>query len=962
MSNPVRIRRAIAGVAGVAGIVAISGFTASADQPPPLRSVPVPEPSNLSQFVTNRDMAIALGKALFWDKQTGGDGQQACASCHFNAGTDGRTLNTVNPGANGAFNTVSGPMQTLSPTDFPFHRVADVFDRQSAVLSDSDDIVGGQGLSKTLFNDIVPGNKHDDGTPQTDATFGDARRVTGRNVPTVLNAIYNYRNFWDGRANFFFNGVNPFGPGDPSAFLLEKQMNGSLSHISISIDNASLASQAVGPPNNPVEMSFDGRNWKKLGKKMLSMPPLHEQLVHSQDSVLGPWSNAPGNGLHASVTYEWLVQQAFASRFWDSTTIVDADGNVVASPTGSTNEFTLMEFNFSLFWGLAIQLYEATLTTPNTPFDRFLEGDTTALTEQQIRGADTFFGAGHCDSCHSGAEFTQAATEQVIAGGLIHRGALAQGDGITDVGFMNIGVRPPGEDHGINVDNPPGRPLSFARLAQLGLISTPLLVGPNDVIAVDGAVKIPTLRNVELTGPYWHTGGFASLEQVVEFYSRGADFHEANLATLANNIDDIGKIKGHPERVLEVASFLRALTDDDVRWERGPFDHPSLCLPNGDELPAIGSLGRDVEGYGPVPSFLGQGGSNGQNLPPVCDAGPDHSCNAGQGVSLSGMGSHDPEGSSMSFTWNFGDGSPIATGPVVNHTFATQGTFIVTLLVSDGTFITSDTTQVVVNPVPPAQPNMLFSFAASTTLPGVGAVTNHDIVRYDPATQLYSMYFRGSDVGLALSRIDAFCRMPNGDLLLSFATTTTVPGLTGGPTGLRVANADIVRFHPTSLGAVTAGTFAFYFDGSDVGLTTSTENVDAIALDSAGNLVLSITGAGAGTGQSAITGSDLVRFTATSLGAVTAGSFSMYFDASDVGLTTSTEIVDAAFIATDGRLYLSTTGNFAVTGATGGKSGILRFAPTNLGANTTGTFDLFVRSTDIGIPSVANVSGFSILP
>ncbi|MBI1849258.1 MAG: hypothetical protein HYR85_02835 [Planctomycetes bacterium] len=204
--------------------------------------------------------------------------------------------------------------------------------------------------------------------------------------------------------------------------------------------------------------------------------------------------------------------------------------------------------------------------------------------------------------------------------------------------------------------------------------------------------------------------------------------------------------------------------------------------------------------------------------------------------------------------------------------------------------------------------------------------------------------------------------MPNGDLLLSFATTTTVPGLTGGPTGLRVANADIVRFHPTSLGAVTAGTFAFYFDGSDVGLTTSTENVDAIALDSAGNLVLSITGAGAGTGQSAITGSDLVRFTATSLGAVTAGSFSMYFDASDVGLTTSTEIVDAAFIATDGRLYLSTTGNFAVTGATGGKSGILRFAPTNLGANTTGTFDLFVRSTDIGIPSVANVSGFSILP
>ena len=38
-----------------------------------------------------------------------------------------------------------------------------------------------------------------------------------RNAPTVINAAYNYRNFWDGRANNVFNGVSPFGPRDPGA-------------------------------------------------------------------------------------------------------------------------------------------------------------------------------------------------------------------------------------------------------------------------------------------------------------------------------------------------------------------------------------------------------------------------------------------------------------------------------------------------------------------------------------------------------------------------------------------------------------------------------------------------------------------------------------------------------------------------------------------------------------------------
>ncbi|WP_041245539.1 hypothetical protein [Geotalea uraniireducens] len=70
-----------------------------------------------------------------------------------------------------------------------------------------------------------------------------------------------------------------------------------------------------------------------------------------------------------------------ANKLWNS---------VQVTPDG----FSQMEENFSLFWGLAIQLYEATLVADQTPFDRFLGGDGTALTLEQQDGFNLFFGAG----------------------------------------------------------------------------------------------------------------------------------------------------------------------------------------------------------------------------------------------------------------------------------------------------------------------------------------------------------------------------------------------------------------------------------------------------------------------------------------------------------------------------------------------------------------------------------------
>ena len=95
-----------------------------------------------------------------------------------------------------------------------------------------------------------------------------------------------------------------------------------------------------------------------------------------------------------------------------------------------------------------------------------------------------------------------------------------------------------------------------------------------------GAFKSPNLRNVELTGPYFHTGGSATLEQVLEFYGRNGDVPAGG-----NLGPGIGNVRLNQQERAQIVEFLKALTDDRVRFERAPFDHPSLCVPVGyDEI------------------------------------------------------------------------------------------------------------------------------------------------------------------------------------------------------------------------------------------------------------------------------------------------------------------------------------------------------------------------------------------
>lgn len=255
------------------------------------------------------------------------------------------------------------------------------------------------------------------------------------------------------------------------------------------------------------------------------------------------------------------------------------------------------------------------------------------------------------------------------------------------------------------------------------------------------------------------------------------------------------------------------------------------------------------------------------------------------------------------------------------------------------------------------------SFIAATAVPVVGTAENEDIVARNESSGTWSLIFDGSDVGLSGFVIDGMARLSDGSILLSFTVSGSVAGMTGGPGGsTTLDDSDIVRFVPTSLGATTAGSFVFYFDGSDVGLTTDNEDVDAITVTSTGQLVVSTLGTFSATGVSG-EDADLIVFTSTSLGSVTAGTWAMYFDGSDVGLSASgNEDVDAASTTPSGTLLLSTLGNFSVTGLSGADEDVIQFTPTSLGSTTAGSFSMYLDLSTLGISTGADVGSVEYKP
>jgi len=453
-------------------------------------------PSSENDYVRDRNVAAALGKSLFWDMQVGSDGVQSCGTCHFTgAGIDTRTRNQINPnhlGGDNIFQLMQPNERDLTAADFPLHKlknpdiagdpkcapaiVANVsavpaMDHPVAgdqVVCDADnierdvnDVVSSMGVVFNKFSDIAAIGQFQPARNGVSAVMPDVRtaggnevdpipgfqgfrRVEPRNTPTMQAAAFNFDNFWDGRARHDFNGGSVFGAADPQAHVFVSDPDadtGRLTPTRQIIKFASLASLATGPGLSEFEMSFLGRNWAKMGKKLLQadITPLANQLVAATDSVLGPYSNQNGGsatcrglvGVERSgswsgtsvpgkpglcISYRGLIRRAFFPALWrnmgshlvgcytdgdatlhtnqcDPGTVhvsILKDGAVVDSSTDpfdnyvltvadgpvlrtDTNQFTHMEGNFSLFWGLGVQLWVQLLVPDNTPFDQFLE-------------------------------------------------------------------------------------------------------------------------------------------------------------------------------------------------------------------------------------------------------------------------------------------------------------------------------------------------------------------------------------------------------------------------------------------------------------------------------------------------------------------------------------------------------------------------------------------------------------
>lgn len=232
---------------------------------------------------------------------------------------------------------------------------------------------------------------------------------------------------------------------------------------------------------------------------------------------------------------------------------------------------------------------------------------------------------------------------------------------------------------------------------------------------------------------------------------------------------------------------------------------------------------------------------------------------------------------------------------------------------------------------PPSDEEIYFSIQGNTRLNGL-TVRNEDIVVFDGSD--YSILFDGSDVGAAFYNIDAFDVINDTDILISFTTG-----------GRWFDDSDILLFRATSLGETTRGRFYMYFDASDVGLTRSSEDVDALTFLDDGSFLISTIGTSRVDGGTFLD-EDVFRFIPTRLGPRTAGTFEAYLDGSEPNFRLANnggEDVDG-FAASGNDLYLSTRHNFVVPGLQGDDDDIFTYSTIT---DTYGSIVLNVGRSDV---------------
>ena len=269
----------------------------------------------------------------------------------------------------------------------------------------------------------------DEGTDITTVSNPFAGQFVPRNSPTILNSALFPRQFWDGRVeSYALDGVGE----TPSTTVktLERTVN------DLNMDDP-LAAQALFPVVSLHEMA--GATLGGLAAQAIRTVLLER--------------------LRASPDYVDLFRETF--------------GNSRESPEEAVTLSRLVE---------ALAAFERRFIFTDAPWDHYLDGDLTALTPQQKRGALLFTGAldpaVNCTTCHSGNLFT-------------------------DFGFHNI-LAPqlgPGRGHGYTGREDWGR------------------AGVTFDARDRYAFRTPSLRNVTLTAPYFHDGAYARLEDAIRHHA-----------------------------------------------------------------------------------------------------------------------------------------------------------------------------------------------------------------------------------------------------------------------------------------------------------------------------------------------------------------------------------------------------------------------------------------------------------
>jgi cytochrome c peroxidase len=225
---------------------------------------------------------------------------------------------------------------------------------------------------------------------------------------------------------------------------------------------------------------------------------------------------------------------------------------------------------FSTNIGKALEAYSRKLVDKNAPFDRYMNGEETAMPAAAVRGAKLFVGRAGCNECHNGPAFSDFKFHNI--------GVPRPTGANVDYGFIAAGAFQSTYPYNANSeysDDPDYGTSLASTIMPITTADLPVVCGGPDPMPNCGAFKTPRLRSVALTAPYMHTGGISNLWDVVTFYNDAAGTdgfvgkRDASIRPLLLEDDELE----------DLVAFLNALTGAPIpeQWARCPTSIPATA-------------------------------------------------------------------------------------------------------------------------------------------------------------------------------------------------------------------------------------------------------------------------------------------------------------------------------------------------------------------------------------------------